>query len=195
MLKRRPVLVLCLHQIQQQSFDRHLTDRLAEQHVLQHFRVGRCLYRGQQQQQMAQPHTATLFVQQRDRLVLQQQHLVRCVQTGLIGPEQDERFQAGRFPVVDPGGTELLDRALQFHRQRVTPHWAAVITNSSAQASSSSSFWSLAGSCRNDGTVLAHFTARNSSLAADSSSMSVSLLPPPPDAIPALPPTGGKSSG
>uniref|UniRef100_A0A182WMU2 Uncharacterized protein n=1 Tax=Anopheles minimus TaxID=112268 RepID=A0A182WMU2_9DIPT len=72
----------------QQPLDCHLSDRLAEQHLLQYLRVGRCLNGRKQQKQMPEPYTTTLFVQQCNRLILQQQHLVASIQPGLIRSEK-----------------------------------------------------------------------------------------------------------
>lgn len=52
------------------------------------------------------------------------------------------------------------------------PYCADIITNSSAQHSSNSKFWSLALSWLKDGIDLVHRTAKNSSLAADSKTTS-----------------------
>lgn len=59
---------------------------------------------------------------------------------------------------------------------KANPCWAAVITNSSDHDSSSNSVWSVSGICEKDGIDLAHFTARNSSFAADSNNASPSKL-------------------
>lgn len=55
------------------------------------------------------------------------------------------------------------------------PYCADIMTKSSAQHSSSSKFWSAALSWLNDGIDFVHLTAKNSSLAADSNTMSGSF--------------------